>query len=128
MRLVVQTPGGRVLDRETTKVVAEAENGFFCLLPRHIDFAASLVPGILSYECGEGETRWLAVDAGTLVKKGDRVDVAVRDAVEGADLGTLEEAVRKRFLALDERERAARTAIAKLEANFVRRAVELARR
>lgn len=128
MRLAIQTPKGRVLERETPKVLAEAENGFFCLLPRHVDFAAALVAGILAYEGGDGEHRWVAVDEGTLVKKGDRVDVAVRDAVEGADLGSLEETVRERFLALDERERAARTAIAKLEADFVRRTVELSRR
>lgn len=127
MRLVVQTPGGRVLECEAGKVVAEAQNGFFCLLPRHVDFAAALVAGILAWEDPDGETRWVAVDEGTLVKKGDGVDVAVRDAVEGIDLGSLEETVRERFLALDERERAARTAIAKLEADFVRRAVELSR-
>ncbi len=129
MRLAIRTPKGLLFDRPATKIVAEAENGFFCLLPRHVDFAATLVAGILAYDEEDGdEPRYVAIDEGTLVKKDDRVEVAVRDAVGGVDLGSLEATVRERFLELDERERAARSAIAKLEADFVRRTVELARR
>jgi F-type H+-transporting ATPase subunit epsilon len=30
-------------------VIAEAQNGSFCLLPHHIDFVAALAPGLLAY-------------------------------------------------------------------------------
>ena len=30
----------------SVKLVAEAPNGAFCLLPRHVDFVAALVPGL----------------------------------------------------------------------------------
>ena len=37
------------LQKEVVKVTAEAPNGQFCLLPRHIDMVSVLVPGLLSY-------------------------------------------------------------------------------
>ncbi len=54
MRLRVLLPTEVLLDVEVTKVIAEAENGFFCLLPRHVDFVAALVPGILYYTTSPG--------------------------------------------------------------------------
>ena len=54
MRLRVLLPTEVLLEEEVTKVVAEAENGSFGLLPRHIDFVAALAPGILSFESTEG--------------------------------------------------------------------------
>jgi len=44
MRLKVLLPTEVLMDVEVTKVSAEAENGSFCLLPRHIDFVAALAP------------------------------------------------------------------------------------
>ena len=36
MRVRVILPSGVLLDRAAEKVVAEAPNGVFCLLPRHL--------------------------------------------------------------------------------------------
>ncbi len=49
MRLKVLLPTEVLVDEEVVKVTAEAENGSFCLLPRHIDFVAALVPSLLSF-------------------------------------------------------------------------------
>ena len=49
MKLTVLLPTEILVDEEVAKVVAEAQNGSFCLLPRHIDFVAALVPGLLSF-------------------------------------------------------------------------------
>ena len=126
MRLKVLLPTEVLLDEEVVKVTAEAENGSFCLLPRHIDFVAALVPGILSYlKNPGGQEEVLAVDEGILVKCGPEVLVSTRNAVCGPDLGKLRETVEKRFLALDERERLARSALAHLEATFIRRFLRL---
>jgi len=124
MRLKVFLPAEALVDEEVTKVVAEAADGSFCLLPRHIDFVTALVPGLLSF-VSNGEEWHLAVDEGILLKIGDEVRVSTRRAVRGADLGRLQLAVREQFRTLDERERSARSAVAKLEAGFVRRFVEL---
>lgn len=125
MRLKVLLPNEILVDTPTAKIVAEAENGAFCLLPRHIDFVAALAPGILAYTDPDGEERFLATDEGTLVKRGQEVLVSVRDAIAGPDLAQLRAAVAARYQELDERERKARSALAHLEADFVRRFMEL---
>ena len=113
------------MNTEVLKVIAEAENGSFCLLPRHIDMVAALAPGILSYTTHDGREEFLGTDEGILVKNGPEVLVSVRDAVRGPDLGLLKQTISARFHSLDERERRARSALARLEADFVRRFIEL---
>lgn len=119
MKLRVLLPTGMLVDQEVTKVTAEAENGSFCLLPRHIDFVAALAPGLLSFEVETGEEEFLAVDEGILVKCGAEVMVSTRNAVRGVPLGQLRQAVRERFLTLDSRELQAREVLARLEADLV---------
>lgn len=125
MRLKVLLPTEILIDREVTKVTAEAENGSFCLLPRHIDFVAALVPGILLFESAGGKEEYLAVDEGILVKAGQEVLISTRNAVQASQLGILRQTVEERFLVLDDREKMARSAAAKLEADLVRRFMEL---
>ncbi len=116
-----------LLEEAVTKVTAEAQNGSFCLLEHHIDFVACLVPGILQYEAVEGGRQLVAIHEGTLVKKGEEVLVSVRNAVRGGELGQLKNVVEENFLQHDERERVTRAASAKLEADLIRRFVELNR-
>jgi F-type H+-transporting ATPase subunit epsilon len=125
MRLKVLLPSEVLLDAAVTKVIAEAENGAFCLLPRHIDFVAALVPGLLSFETEDEREEFLAVDEGILVKCGVQVLVSTRQAVRGPDLGSLRQAIDEQFRAVDEQERKARAAAARLEADLVRRFLEL---
>lgn len=124
MRLKVLLPTETLVNEEVSKVVVEAANGSFCLLPRHVDFVASLVPGLLFFQKEDGE-EYLAVNEGILVKCGSEVLVSTGEAVRGVDLGMLKDMVKERFRALDERQRLARSAVAKLEAGFVRRFIEL---
>lgn len=125
MRLKVLLPTHVLIDQKVGKVVAEALDGSFGMLPRHIDFVAALTPGILLYENEEGLERYLGTDEGILVKCGEEVLVSTRSAVPGDDLHTLRETVRERYLELDEREKSARSALARLEAGVVRRFIEL---
>ena len=125
MRLKILLPTEVLVDVKVGKIVAEAENGFFCLLPRHIDFVAMLVPGILYYVPESGEERFVAIDEGTLVKCGDEVLVSVTNATPGIDLATLQTIVAESFRELDEDERRARSALARLEAGAMRRFLEM---
>ncbi|MFB0507342.1 MAG: F0F1 ATP synthase subunit epsilon [Thermodesulfobacteriota bacterium] len=125
MKLKVLLPTEILVDQEVTKVIAEAENGSFCLLPRHIDFVAALPPGILIFESAEGHEEFIAVDEGTLVKVGREVLVSTRNAVRSSELGTLKQIVEQEFRVLDDREKMAHSASAKLEADLVRRFIEL---
>jgi F-type H+-transporting ATPase subunit epsilon len=125
MNLKILLPAEIFLNEEVTKVVAEAENGFFCLMSQHVDFTASLVPGIFSYSTDSGEEAYLAVDIGTLVKKGSDILVSTRNAFRSPELGHLKEVVVAQFREIDEREKRARTAAAKLEVDLLRRFMEL---
>ena len=125
MRLKVMTPIRIVLDEPAEKITAEARNGSFCLLPRHIDFLAALVPGILFFENRDGREVFLAMDGGVLVKCGDEVSVSTRTAVKGRDLESLRQTLDQEMLQQDERERKTRTVLARLETNFARRFMEM---
>lgn len=120
MRLRVFLPTKILIDREVTKVVAEAENGSFGVLPKHIDFVAALTPGILSFESG-GEEEFMAIDEGVLVKCASDVMVSTRKAVRSRNLGELKRTVEEEFGTLNERERKTRSILAKLEADFTER-------
>jgi len=67
----------------------------------------------------------LAIDEGVLIKNGQEVLVSTRNAVRGQDMGTLKQVVEEQFQEMDEREKKARTAAAKLEADLVRRFMEM---
>ena len=123
MRLKIFHPSDSFLDEEVSKVVAEGPAGSFGILPRHLDMTSALVPGILSYWTSRGKEMFLAVNGGVLVKQGDDVFVATRMAVAG-DLGALNHTVSEFLRDVDEKERQTRSAVAKLEADFVRRFVE----
>ena len=125
MMLKILLPAEILIEQEVKKVVAEAENGSFCLMPNHIDFVATLAPGLFTYEKVEGGQEILAMDVGTLVKKGADVLVSTRNAVRAPDLGKLKQVVVQQYDILDEREKMVRSASAKLEASMIRRFVDL---
>ena len=65
------------------------------------------------------------MDEGLLVKCGPQVLVSTRQAVRGGELGLLRETVEKTFKVLTDQEKRTRTALANLEANFIRRFLKL---
>ena len=125
MKLKILLPTKVLLEEEVTKVSAEAENGSFTLLPRHIDFVTALVPGLLSFVTRDGREVFLAVDSGILVKCGPEVLVSVRRSVQGTVLGKLKDTVLQEFRTIDEREEHTRSVMARLEADFIRRFIKL---
>jgi len=125
MRLRVLLPGEVLVDERVTRVVAEAQNGFFCLLPRHVDFVAALVPGLLSFTCEDGSEKLSALDQGILVKCAGDVMVSAYGGLRGDDAVALESALAQMAEELSEEERSARTGLARLEAGTLRRLLEL---
>lgn len=125
MKLKILLPSRVLLEEPVSKVTAEAANGYFTLLPRHIDFVTSLAPGVLSYYSEGGEERFLAVDGGVLVKKGDEVFLSTTRAVQGPDMEELKELVEKELKVLAESEKKARSVMARLESDTLRRFTQL---
>lgn len=125
LRLRILLPTGVLVDEAVLKVVAEAANGSFCLLPRHVDFVAALVPGVLLFTRANGTEGFVGLDEGILVKCGPEVLVSTRSGVQGDDLAELRAQVERQRRRLGEREQAARLALARLEAGVVRRFLEV---
>jgi len=125
MQLKVVLPTKILINTTAIKVIAEAENGIFCLLPRHIDFVTTLIPSLLSFVSPQGEEEFMAIDQGILIKQGNQVTVATQNAIQGGDLGKLKETVNQQFRLMDEREKNARSVLAKLEINTIRNFIEL---
>jgi F-type H+-transporting ATPase subunit epsilon len=63
IRLRVVTPSRLVLDEEVDEVTAPGELGEFGVLPNHIAFLSTLIPGELTYKQGTTKTT-LAVSGG----------------------------------------------------------------
>lgn len=124
MHLKILLPTDLLLHEPVNKIVAEAENGSFGILPRHVDFVAALVPGILIYATADGTEHFIAVDEGILVKCANEVLVSTRNAIPGEDLSSLRQSVKEQFMILDERQRSARSALARLEASVIRRFID----
>ena len=127
MNLKILLPSEILLDQKVVEIVAEGENGSFGLLPRHICFVSALVPGILYFKTEDESEEYMAVDQGILVKRGDKVLVSVRNAVRGPGLSKLKQTIRERFQVLDDKEKKARSAAARIEAGIVRRFLEISR-
>jgi F-type H+-transporting ATPase subunit epsilon len=125
MQLRVLLPTEILVDEAVVKVIAEAHNGAFCLLPRHIDFVTALAPSVLSFYNLQGEEQFAAIDEAVLVKCGRKVFVSAINGVRGTDLTQLQDLVEERFIELDEHERKTRTALARLEAGTLRGFLEL---
>jgi F-type H+-transporting ATPase subunit epsilon len=125
MKLKLLLPSQVLIDEPIQKVIAEGWNGSFCLEPRHVDFVSALKPGLLQFTAEDGQEVFVAVDEGILVKCADEVLVSAYNAVKGEDLETLKDTVEHRFRQLDESEKIARSALARLEAGVVRRFTQI---
>ena len=125
MKLTVWLPDEVFLEEEVGRIKAEADNGWFGLLEKHVDFVTALVPGILTFQARGKAEQYLAVDHGILVKCGPEVSVSTRNAVRGTNLEQLRRDVETQFREREEREKKARAYEAKMEADLVRRLLEV---
>lgn len=125
MDLRILLPEKTYWQGKVKKITGEAINGFFCLLPRHVDFVTIMTPGIFSALTEEEEDIYLAINEGILIKTNEKVTLSTRGAVRGDNLGDLKKQVEDNFLKVNEQEKGARSALQKLEADFVRRFLDL---
>lgn len=125
MRLKIVTPIHTAIDTPVIRMTADAPNGSFGLLPRHVDFVSQLVTGILSYTSLDNTEHYVALNGGTLVKCGQNVTVSTRNAILGDELEVLQQQVVRQFKQITEHEREARAALARLEAGMIRGFIEL---
>lgn len=125
IRLRVLLPNEVFLhEDQVIKLTVRSVVGSLGIFPHRRDCVVALTPGVLAYsQAGKGE-QYVAVDEGVLVKTGLVVEVAARNAIRGAELGTLFDSVREQFLKLDTDEEQVRFSVRKLESALVRKMVE----
>ena len=122
MHLKILLPSEVFADQtEVLRIVAETSVGSVGILPRRLDCAAVLTPGILIYQTAAQGDVYVAVDAGVLVKTGKQVSVSVRRAFVGDSLEQLRDVVEQEFLSMDDQEQDVRQVMAKLEVGFLHR-------
>ena len=121
MQVELRLPTRSLFSGSASKVYAVAENGSFTLLPNHTDFVTAIVPSVLIVTDEQQQELFFAVDEGILIKKGHQVELVTRRGLQGESLTALNELVATTFMAIDEEERVARSALSRLEANIVRR-------
>ena len=125
MTLTILLPFRIHLRAQIAAMVAETPQGSFGILPRRLDCATALSPGILAHTSPDGRTRYVAIDGGVLVKAGTDVHVTAHRAVDSDDLTALHRAVEHDFLEVDAGNAAARTAVARLESGILSRLEQL---
>src|SRR5690625_7560683 len=91
MNLKILLPHGVFAEIENVKkIVVETTAGSYGILPRRLDCTAALETGILLYETENDGEKYIAVNEGILIKKGNEVSIYVRNALGYAQLSELQ--------------------------------------
>ena len=85
--LEVVTPDSVMVSQEVDSVVAPGSEGEFGVLPGHIHFLSSIIPGELRYKT-DSNTECIAVMSGFAEVSDDKVSVLVDAAENACDIDT----------------------------------------
>ena len=66
IHLTIVTPQGKYFDEDAQKVIVRTTGGDVCILPNHIDYAASLGDGEARVTDEKGDTRMARVHGGLI--------------------------------------------------------------
>lgn len=127
MRLAVFTPMGRVLQEDILKITIPTLNGYYTLLPKHVDFASAMRVDIVRLVTKDNVEKFLACHRGVAVKKGEDVTITVQNAVVGNSLEELEKVIDSDFRKTDEQRKELNMAMARLELGIIRGFTELSK-
>lgn len=120
MQLILTTPQGIILQQNIRKITLETLDGYYTLLPRHVDFVSAVIPSIVSYLPEQENEKYAACHQGIVVKKGDKITLSVQGAVLSETLPELQERIKTEFKQNEEQRKQLNTAMARLELGLVR--------
>jgi F-type H+-transporting ATPase subunit epsilon len=123
MRLKLILPYKTLLDKEVEKITAPGSNGDFQILPKHIDGTWTLKAGILVVTTDKDS--YYAINQGVVVKQGNIVYLSTFQAIAGDSLKELSKTVEESLKVLNESERKAREVLIRLEADTIKRFMEI---
>jgi F-type H+-transporting ATPase subunit epsilon len=117
-------PNKTVAEQMATKITAPGSEGYFQVLPRHIDYVSSLAAGVLTL-FNEESVEYYGINYGLLVKKGDVVYISCYHALKGSSIETLSKTIEKEFSVLDEKEKKTNEILTKMEIDTLKMFMEL---
>jgi len=120
MDFFIYSPLGTVIKTKIKKVTFETLNGYYTLLPRHIDFISALQANIVSFTEENGQEKFAACHRGIVVKKGNAVTMSVQGAVICNTLDELSPAIFNDFKKSEEERKELNTAMVQLELGLIR--------
>lgn len=126
MNFKLLTPTQVLFDGPIDKIDVEAIDGFFTLLPRHIDFVTALKSGIVRYTIN-GQTHYAACDHGVLVKKGDIVRVSTALAIMSNNLESLKKTIATTFKEMEQERKELNLSMARLELGLTKGLMNLSK-
>lgn len=117
MRLVVTTPLSVLIEvSDVRHVRAEDETGAFGILPGHADFVTALAVSVVSWRDRAEKEHQIAVRGGILmVRDGNLVEIAAREAVGEDTLAKLGSAVLERLRREEQSEKEAWVSATRLQ-------------
>ena len=119
MDLKVYCPIGIVLEKSIQKIDFQALDGYFTLLPKHVDFVTALTPNIVRFTDGEQIT-FMACNRGILTKIGNQFVLSAHKVVVSHSLSDLEQTIAVEFKQDDEQRKEINTVMARLEVGLSR--------
>ncbi len=120
MQLKVFSPTGVVLDIPIRKIDFEGIDGYWTLLPKHVDYINALTPSIVSYTNENNEIKYMACNKGVIVKKNQDVSISTKLAILDDSLEKLQKTIEIDFKAMDEERKEVNTTMARLEIGLVK--------
>ncbi len=126
MNLKLITPMHIILDTSIDKVDVEALDGFFTLLPKHIDFITALKSSIITYVINNKKF-YAACDHGVLVKCNDSVRISTSMAVLGDSLELLKKTIATTFKDMEQERKELNLSMARLELGITKGLMSLSK-
>ena len=124
MKVKIILPNRTLSESEIDKATVPGTEGYFQILPRHIDFVSSVKPGILTLFSGE-RREYYAVHYGMLVKKGAELHIACLYGIIGDSLEDLSQTLAEHIRERKEYEEEIKAILTKMEAETLRRFIEM---
>ena len=126
MNLKLLMPTQVLLDTPIDKIDVEAIDGFFTLLPRHIDFVTALKNSIITYTIN-GKKKYAACDHGVLVKRGDMVRISTSLAILSDRLDSLKQTIATTFKDMEQERKELNLSITRLELGLTKGLLSLSK-
>lgn len=124
MRLKIVTPMKIEVDTLIDKVDFEALDGFYTLLPKHIDFVNSLKQTIVEYKANN-KTYYVACDKGIVVKKSDEVTISTSLAIQDDNLENLKKTISYDFKQMEQERKELMVSMSRLELGLTKGLISL---